>query len=321
MRCITLWAVVLALATAGPLTGCSHQPQADSNEVFIPGGTFVMGHGPLPVSAARMADPLLCGPHGCVFNDFAPVHKVTLPPFFIDRTEVTYAQYEKCVEAGACRYPSQTRLPDGTVLESFTAPAFRDPKLASFPVQPIRMSDALAYCSWKGKRLPTEAEWERVARGTHGRQYPWGDKPPTCPEIPEMCRRPVDPAPVDDRRPVGTVLQDRTPDGVLDLYGNVADLTTTLLAPYPGNTTAGAKRTALVSPGRDCLNAPDYACPWVARGGCEEWYRQGGWDASTRGCPAWFRGGEMGVGFRCARDLPTAGRMPRYHSLQLRRVR
>ncbi len=95
-----------------------------------------------------------------------PGHQVTISTFYIDRNEITNAEYEACVKAKVC--PKRI-LPDRT---------FLGPKQ---PAVPVTWSAAEIYCRWVGKRLPTEAEWEKVARGgTEGRLYPWGNEPPSC---------------------------------------------------------------------------------------------------------------------------------------------
>ena len=90
-------------------------------------------------------------------------HRVTLHAFWIDRTEVSNAAYRSCVVAGACSRPTPIWN-----LDYFTS----DPEQA--PVVRVTWDQARAYCSWRGGRLPTEAEWELAARGTDGRMYPWG---------------------------------------------------------------------------------------------------------------------------------------------------
>jgi len=90
-----------------------------------------------------------------------PVHTVVLDAFWIDRTEVTNAQYEKCVQAGAC---AASTFKDDT-----------DYNDATQPVVGVDQSIAAAYCAWTGGQLPTEAQWEYAARGPENRVFPWGD--------------------------------------------------------------------------------------------------------------------------------------------------
>jgi formylglycine-generating enzyme required for sulfatase activity len=111
-----------------------------ANMVRVPAGSFVMGSD---------GDEL----------DERPAHKVTLAAFDLDRDEVTVGDYGACVAAGACEKPR------GAVGDK------------SDPIAWVRWSDAEAYCRFVGKRLPTEAEWERAARGDDGRRYPWGNEP------------------------------------------------------------------------------------------------------------------------------------------------
>jgi formylglycine-generating enzyme required for sulfatase activity len=134
-------------------------------EVLIPQGSFLMGCVP--------GDPDCdtCSPDNidCRINE-KPRHKVTLSAYYIDIYETTVARYAKCVSSGKCSEPAP-----GSVCNWGKAGR------GQHPVNCISWKQADAYCKWTGGRLPTEAEWERAARGgLDGKLYPWGDESPTC---------------------------------------------------------------------------------------------------------------------------------------------
>ena len=96
-----------------------------------------------------------------------PRHKVYVETFYLDAKEVTVGDYTKCERAGAC-----PKLPRPSFYARFQTP--------ELPAVPITWDMANQYCVFAGKRLPTEAEWEKAARGPEGHTYPWGDEPPSC---------------------------------------------------------------------------------------------------------------------------------------------
>jgi formylglycine-generating enzyme required for sulfatase activity len=98
-------------------------------------------------------------------NDEKPVHRVYLDAFYIDKYEVTVAEYGRCVQGGRCSTP-------GTGVGCNWGQGGRE----DHPINCVDWNQAETYCEWAGKRLPPEAEWERAARGTDGRKYPWGDQ-------------------------------------------------------------------------------------------------------------------------------------------------
>ena len=105
--------------------------------------------------------------------DEKPQRTVTLNAFWLDRTEVTNAMFALCVSAGACQERSYSpylwgvNLPNGT-------PYYGEVAYADYPAIVLDGDEAQAYCTWAGRRLPSEAEWEKAARGADGRLYPWG---------------------------------------------------------------------------------------------------------------------------------------------------
>ena len=145
------------------------------------------------------------------FADEEPVHPVELEAFWIYQTEVTTSQYRACVEAGACMPPA--------LLEFYHDPLFDD-----HPVVYVDWYSAEAYCAYAGGRLPTEAEWEKAARGTDGRIFPWGDSVECGKANLKGCTQGL-------TAPAGVFLEGASPYGVLDMAGNVGEWVADWYAP------------------------------------------------------------------------------------------
>jgi formylglycine-generating enzyme required for sulfatase activity len=141
--------------------------------VYVPAGEFVMGSDmdDLKASTRLCLDYSESGFAVCrieTIMDEYPKHVVELSGFWIDRTEVTNAQFRLCVEAGACQPPVD--------LGSYTRDEyFNDSAHDDYPVIWVTKSHAVDYCAWSGARLPSEAEWEYAARGPESTKFPWGD--------------------------------------------------------------------------------------------------------------------------------------------------
>lgn len=183
--------------------------QKDGAEiVLVPAGEFTMGSDP-------DTDPYIWGAE-------SPQHAVNLDEFWIYRTEVTNAMYQACVEAKACPRPDYTT---GVTTEDY----YGNPAYASYPVIFVTYTHALSYCKWAGGKLPTEAQWEKAARGSDGRLFPWGNETPTS-ERANLCDSQCAGgtervASINDGypgpAPVGSFPQGASPYGALDMAGNV----------------------------------------------------------------------------------------------------
>lgn len=159
----------------------------------ISGGPFLRG--------CDSSTDTTCGSH----TDETPSAMITISTFYIDSTEVTQSAYKTCIDASACTAP---------------ASGFDPASMGSYPVEAVTWQQAVDYCTFKGKRLPTEAEWEKAARGVDGRQYPWGNADPNC-TLAQYLGCPLGNTSADV---VGSTAGD-SPYGVKDMGGNVTEWT------------------------------------------------------------------------------------------------
>jgi formylglycine-generating enzyme required for sulfatase activity len=175
--------------TSGPTWSFATGGGGSSDEVLIPAGSFNMG-------ADYQSNAL-------------PIHSVDLPAFYIDIFEVTNAQYKAFCDATARAYPDNPFY----YTDYFTSPTYAD-----YPVVNVTWYDARDYAGWAGKRLPTEAEWERAAKGSDdNRHWPWGDV---------WNNSYANTNGSDDwlyQAPVGSFLNGISQDGCYDMAGNVAE--------------------------------------------------------------------------------------------------
>lgn len=180
--------------------------------ILIPAGEFIMGSTSEDVDTAVS----ICRQSGntcprSYFTNEMPQRIVYLSNFYIDATEITNDQYRACVDADACPAPSDSGAPDARfqVNNYYNSSRYRD-----YPVVRIRWEDARTYCQWVGERLPTEAEWEKAARGTDGRLFPWGNGF-------DNGKANTQDGGSDTLKSVGSYPDGRSPYGVYDMAGNV----------------------------------------------------------------------------------------------------
>lgn len=241
--------------------------QRTTEMIRIPAGEFVMGNDEGP-------------------PDEKPRRRIMLREFFIDRTPVTNAQFAEFLNAAGPGSRNGQRWYDtddeDARIHHRQGKWAADSGREDHPVVEVSWHGAVEYCGWLGKRLPTEAQWEKAARGTDGRKYPWGNQPPDL-------ERAHFGAGWNETQRVGLLSRGASPYGVLDLVGSVWEWVSSAYLPYPYEPTDGRE---------DLTRA-------VVRG-----TRGGGHDSSAEDLTTTNRGrhvsrnprsGHHNIGFRCAR--------------------
>jgi formylglycine-generating enzyme required for sulfatase activity len=231
------------------------------------------------------AGPFLMGSHDGP-EDERPQHWVELAAFVIDRLPVTNSQFAEFLNVRGVQGAQGLKFYD---MDDDDARIHRrdgkwqaDLGSEHHPVVEVSWHGALAYCQWLGKRLPTEAEWEKAARGTDGRKYPWGNAPPDR-SLAQFN------AGWNETRPVGSFPQAASPYGALDMAGNGWEWVSSGYLPYPYNPTDGREHLA-----REQVRG--------TRGGGQD-SRAEELTTTQRGrqLSRNFRSGHHNIGFRCAR--------------------
>jgi formylglycine-generating enzyme required for sulfatase activity/Tol biopolymer transport system component len=242
--------------------------------VRIPAGVYEIGGQP-----EQSLENCLAYRDDCVmdwFTDETPIHLVDLDAFMIDQYEVTNAQYEACVEAGFCSPPAESSSATRSLY-------YGNPDFADHPVIHISWENARSYCSWRGGRLPTEAEWEAAARGDQG-PYPWGSHEPVCDEGSEYGAKFDDEDVCNDTDTEAVGSYPPNDNLLYDMAGNVMEWTADWYDAYPSG---------------DPSSSSEYGEIYrVARGG--SWYTFGYALRTNIRFPAKPRASFDDYGFRCA---------------------
>ncbi len=223
-----------------------------------------------------------------------PPHEVTITRAFdLDLHEVTAGEYARCVAAGKCTptRPHGAHMDEAQVAKFAAGCTAADPAKARFPINCVDQIQAAAYCAFVGKRLPTEAEWEYAARGTDGRDFPWGTSPPSCDRgnfsrpLGESCggrpRGPIE---------VGTLPMGKSAWGAFDMAGNVWEWVADGWAPQ------AYQQGPQTDP-----KLPFVGDKGVMRGG--SWDYDAGTSRSTFRFAFESTSGHVGTGFRCVKTV------------------
>jgi formylglycine-generating enzyme required for sulfatase activity len=262
--------------------------EQDSKEmILVPAGEFLMG------TTEAMAKDLTEQLGQDFFSRETPQHRVHVPDFYIDRYPVTSAEFQRFVEATGYRTQAEKdgygRVWSGSKWQQVKGADWCHPQGPQSSIEgrmdhsvvQVSWNDAVAYARWAGKRLLSEREWEKAARSSDGREWPWGSE-----WVEGKCNSRE--AGVGDTTPVGfySPVSD-SPYGVADVAGNVWEWTASCFVAYPGTTYESDDFGEQFQVVRGGSWFRDYL---FARCACRFWYVRGG------------RGGD--IGFRCARSSP-----------------
>jgi formylglycine-generating enzyme required for sulfatase activity len=262
MRVSGWWVLGLWLGAGCATTACAGRGcgelKCPEGAVLIPDGSFEMGSD-LPFKYPRNENP---------------AHRVTLTKAYcIDRTEVTQKAFSQCTQTGKCNAQS-------------TSDAIAEHR-PNWPKDFVNWQEAADYCTWRGGRLPTEAEWEFAARGTDGRLYPWGNEPPS-PERWRWRRKGTN----DKVTDVGTHPKGRSFFGLEDMSGNIEEWVADHCGPYRAAPAIDPQGPPSSEEGRDCRIKR--GAGWSAMG--EDWAR------ATLRMYGYPKDRDDQTGFRCAYD-------------------
>ena len=209
----------LPTATPTPVPPTPTRTPLPPTPTPVPTAKPTQGAPPPEVKAALIAIPAGEFTMGSDVEDERPPHAVFVDGFEIDKLEVTNQEFE--------RFVWETGYVTGAEKAGDTSWRYYAKNKPNNPVVKVSWNDAGAYCAWAGKRLPSEAEWEKAARGTDARVYPWGNQW-------DAARANTKEAGNRGTTAVGSFPAGASPYGVLDMAGNVAEWTTDWFKAYPG---------------------------------------------------------------------------------------
>ncbi|HEX9867212.1 MAG TPA: SUMF1/EgtB/PvdO family nonheme iron enzyme [Candidatus Tectomicrobia bacterium] len=194
-------------ASSNPPSSSSNAAKDEVELVAVPAGEFTMGHNSS--------------------YDTLPVRSLNLPAFSIDKYEVTNKRYKRFIDATGYKVPWSQEPAVAAYIWDWQKRMYPEGK-GDDPVVLVSWEDARAFCAWAGKRLPTEAEWEKAARGAKGKPHPWGNDWANG-------KANTSESGLKQTAPAGSFKEDVSEYGVNDLAGNVSEWVEEWFAPYPGN--------------------------------------------------------------------------------------